>query len=98
MPRPKADSGGPRTELVSFRLTGAEAEQLDQQRGKATRSDWAREVLLARLRGKEDQASVALPPMPRVRVPGIDATGQDCPHPKARNMKGLCGACGTYVG
>ena len=22
----------------------------------------------------------------------------DCPHPKARVHKGLCGACGTYVG
>jgi hypothetical protein len=22
----------------------------------------------------------------------------DCPHPKARINKGLCGACGTYVG
>lgn len=23
---------------------------------------------------------------------------EDCPHPEARINKGLCGACGTYVG
>jgi hypothetical protein len=28
-----------------------------------------------------------------------DAPAQaDCPHPKARIVKGLCNACGTYVG
>jgi hypothetical protein len=26
------------------------------------------------------------------------AADGDCPHPKARINKGLCGACGTYVG
>jgi hypothetical protein len=24
--------------------------------------------------------------------------GKNCPHPRARINKGLCGACGTYVG
>ena len=28
----------------------------------------------------------------------LDATGQPCAHPKGRRSKGLCGACGTYVG
>jgi hypothetical protein len=33
---------------------------------------------------------------PNARIAlGVDP---DCPHPKARINKGLCGACGTYVG
>lgn len=28
----------------------------------------------------------------------LDPTGQPCVHPKGRRSKGLCGACGTYVG
>lgn len=27
-----------------------------------------------------------------------DQRESDCPHPKARIIKGLCNACGTYVG
>lgn len=43
-----------------------------------------------------------VPAAPRVRVPDApdaprDATGQPCPHPKPRVLKGLCGACGTNV-
>jgi hypothetical protein len=34
------------------------------------------------------------------RVPGRRAARRDdsCPHPPARRAKGLCMACGTYVG
>ena len=30
--------------------------------------------------------------------PPGSARSAGCPHPKARILKGLCGACGTYVG
>jgi hypothetical protein len=41
--------------------------------------------------------------MPAVSEPVNRFTGPrepsgGCPHPKARIHKGLCGACGTYVG
>jgi hypothetical protein len=35
-------------------------------------------------------------PNARIALSGRD--DPDCPHPKARINKGLCGACGTYVG
>lgn len=37
------------------------------------------------------------PPV-RDRGLALDATGQPCTHPKARVFKGLCRACGTFVG
>jgi hypothetical protein len=30
--------------------------------------------------------------------PATDATGEPCKHPPARRLRGLCGACGTFVG
>ena len=35
-------------------------------------------------------------PEPARKQPRPDASA--CPHPKARILKGLCNACGTYVG
>jgi len=31
-------------------------------------------------------------------LPAQPADDEECPHPKARINKGLCGNCGTYVG
>lgn len=35
---------------------------------------------------------------PRSRKAKAEPGAAECPHPKARRSKGLCGACGTFVG
>jgi hypothetical protein len=50
------------------------------------------EVITTGLRGY-----IGIAPPVRIERPAA-ATGQCPPHPKARVIKGLCGACGTHTG
>ena len=78
-----------------------------------TRSAWLQSLVAADLSGVTDGGSVhgislrVDPQMPR-GVAALVSPGRppvlmgrpsaaDCPHPKARVHKGLCGACGTNV-
>ena len=37
-------------------------------------------------------------PVPVLQPVSVGAEPRDCPHPKGRVLKGLCGACGQHVG
>lgn len=93
--RPKEPEGKRHT--ICTKLSDAELEVIETARGHVERSEWVRLTLLA-------QAERQIPPAGTVdREAGavrqnLAALRGDCPHPKARINKGLCGACGTYVG
>lgn len=67
---------------ICAKFSEAEAAQIDTARGLVTRSQWLRSAALAAGAIRRSRAA----------APG------DCPHPKARVIKGFCGACGTHVG
>lgn len=77
-----------------------------------SRSQWLEGLVMADLGLAEEPATfTARPARIRDEVPApkpakapaaggavpLDATGAPCAHPKARVLKGLCGACGTAV-
>lgn len=73
---------------ISAKFSEAEAAGIDAARGATSRGVWLREVALAALGGVSAPPGAADGPVPVVR----------CAHPKARVIKGLCGACGMNVG
>lgn len=108
MARPKTPDG--RRVAVSFKLTETEAELVDSLRGGTERSVWLREAAMVVAHAKRD-SGIPKPyrdpyadrrPRPARLTQGTDTDptedAGDCPHPKARVLKGLCNACGTYVG
>jgi hypothetical protein len=100
MSRPKTPAG--KRVTICIKVSEEDAAVIDQARGTRSRSDWGREALL-------EHAAPRRPvrPRPPTRVVTAAALAKEraqdrrepgCPHPKARIAKGLCNACGTYVG
>jgi len=82
---------------MSARFTDAEAELIDAARGIEDRNTWLRRAALVAVELQRAPAGCADRQAEAVRQNHAARLG-DCPHPKARVNKGLCGACGTYVG
>jgi hypothetical protein len=111
MSRPKSPDG--HRHHVNIKLSDAEAAAIDAVRGNLERGPWMRHAALSvasRNPGipepkRGQKAAVPAPqprfdpgsPPPQPKARPAAAQG-NCPHPKARINKGLCGACGTYVG
>lgn len=95
MPRPRSPEGKHVT--MSARFTEAEAELIDAARGIDDRNTWLRRAALVAVERQRPPAGGADREAQAVNENRRAAQG-DCPHPKARVNKGLCGACGTYVG
>ena len=95
MSRPKTPEG--KRVTICAKFSEAEAAQIDEARGMATRSQWLHSALLAAAERQRPPAGSIDRQAEAVRQNRRAANG-DCPHPKARINKGLCGACGTYVG
>jgi hypothetical protein len=98
---------------LHLRVQPEVAELIDACRGPATRNAYASMILERELSRRNDSAAAATraaasaPGKPTVTVteaelgPGIpwhEPPEADCHHPAARVIKGLCRACGTYVG
>ena len=88
---------------MAAKFSPAEVEAVDLARGDVSRSEWLRTVALAAA-----GQPVGKPPA-AARVPAGKPAGsppgrvpfrepEPCPHPKARVIKGFCGACGSHVG
>lgn len=100
MSRPKTPAG--KRVTICIKVSEQDAAVIDQARGARSRSDWGREALLehavprrpARPRSPARVVTAAALAKDRAQ----DQRESDCPHPKARIAKGLCNACGTYVG
>lgn len=89
MSRPKTPAG--KRVTICVKVSEQDAAAIDQARGARSRSDWGREALLEHARPRQRTR-----PQSPARVQ--DQREPECPHPKARIAKGLCNACGTYVG
>jgi hypothetical protein len=80
----------------------AAIEEKLERRGSTTPADRVAPPRARSRKPREDTAPAVTftapldSPNARIALTGRD--DQDCPHPKARINKGLCGACGTYVG
>jgi hypothetical protein len=95
MPRPKNPEGKHVT--MSGRFTEAEAAEIDAARGIEDRSVFVRRAVLAAVERQQPPAGSTDRQAEAVKQNHAARLG-DCPHPKARINKGLCCACGTYVG
>lgn len=93
--RPKEPDGKRHT--VCAKLSDAELEVIETARGGMERSEWIRLTLLAQAERSKPHAGSVDREAAAVRQ-NLAAIRGDCPHPPARINKGLCGACGTYVG
>jgi hypothetical protein len=93
--RPREPEG--KRVTVCAKFSESEAAVIDTARGAMTRSEWLRRAVLAQAARGRPPAGYAGRAAGAVRENHAAAKG-DCPHPKARINKGLCGACGTYVG
>jgi hypothetical protein len=94
MARPRTAEGKRITICAKF--SEAEAAQIDEARGMATRSQWLRSAVLAAAERQQPPTGHVDRQAHAVRQNRAAANG-DCPHPKARINKGLCGACGVSV-
>ena len=104
MSRPKTPEG--KRVTICARFSEAQAAEVDVARGTMSRSEWVR---LAALAAALRLAALAAALRQQMPAGSIDrqaevvrqnrrAANGPCLHPKARINKGLCGACGTYVG
>lgn len=93
--RPREPEGKRVTICAKFSET--EAAAIDTARGHMNRSEWLRLAALAQAARNRAPAGYADRAADAVRQNHAAAKG-DCPHPKARVNKGLCGACGHNVG
>jgi hypothetical protein len=90
MPR-QPDPDGKRITLA-LRVTTEKAAAIDDARGSLTRAAWLEQLVddaLSRKQEPDSGRSRKQEPVPR---------DGKCSHPTARRSKGLCMACGTYVG
>ena len=91
MPRPQDPEG--RRNTVCAKLSDSELRTVEIARGHMDRSEWVRGALLAAAErgqpreGYADRQSEAV-------AQNLAALEGDCPHPKARVIKGFCYACG----
>ena len=92
-------TSGARRVIFGIKLSEDEAADCDAKRGKASRSEWGRALLLAAaVPGKAHLSRPAPAPVAeRPKVSRTPAADIDCPHPKGRRLKGgtYCPACGT---
>ena len=95
MAKPRTPEG--KRVTMSAKFSEAQAAEIDTARGHMDRSEWLRLAALAAAERQRAPAGRVDRQVEAVRENRI-AAGSDCPHPKARINKGLCGACGTYVG
>ena len=93
--RPKEPEGKRHT--ICTKLSDSELEAIEAARGSTDRSEWVRLALLAAAERQQPFPGSADRQAGAVRE-NLAALKGDCPHPSARINKGLCGACGTYVG
>ena len=98
--RPKLPEG--KRVTISVKVSESEAAPIDAARGERDRSAWGRDAMLGAASSGRRVRRVFPPevmnaPVVMVLPDGVptDATGRPCAHPKARVIKGLCGACGT---
>jgi hypothetical protein len=89
MARPKTPQG--RRVTICAKVNEAEAAAIDLARGAEDLGTWLRRVALAAAERQQ-------PPGGHAERQNQAGAQGDCPHPKARITKGLCNACGTYVG
>ena len=95
MARPKTLQG--KRVTICIKVSEEQATLIDAARGIRDLSAWGRDALLAAAERQHPPAGHVDRQAQAVRQNRAAANG-DCPHPKARINKGLCGACGTYVG
>jgi hypothetical protein len=95
MARPKTPEG--KRVTICARFSEAQAAEIDAARGTMDRSAWVRLAALAAAERQRPPAGHVDRQAQAVRQNRAAANGP-CLHPKARINKGLCGACGTYVG
>jgi hypothetical protein len=95
MARPRTPEG--KRVTMGAKFSEAQAAEIDAARGVMNRSEWLRHAALAATERQRAPAAHTDRQVQAVRQNRTAANG-DCPHPKARINKGLCGACGTYVG
>ena len=82
--------------IFGIKLSEGEAAACDAKRGKVSRSEWGRALLLAAAVPGKAYLSRPAPVAERPKVSASRADG-DCPHPKGRRLKNgtYCPACGT---
>lgn len=95
MARTKTPDG--RRVHMNVKFSEAEAELIDAARGIEDRGTWLRRAALAAAERQRQPAGTIDRQAAAVRE-NLAAAQGDCPHPPARINKGLCSACGTYVG
>ena len=95
MSRPKTPEG--KRVTICAKFSDDEERVIDAARAAMSRSEWLRLAALAAAERQRPPAGSIDRAAEVVRQNRRAANG-DCPHPKARINKGLCGACGTYVG
>lgn len=82
---------------ICAKFSEAEEAVIDTARGDMNRSEWLRLAALAAAERQRTPAGHVDREAEAVRQ-NLAAAQGDCGHPKARRNKGLCGACGTYIG
>lgn len=95
MARPKSPEG--KRVTICAKFSEAQAAEIDAARGHADRSEWLRQAALAAAERQRMPAGRTDRQADAVRQ-NLAAADGNCPHPPKRVNKGLCGACGTYVG
>lgn len=103
--RPKSPEG--KRVTVCMKVSEQKAAAIDTARGERNRSEWLEQAADLMLGQRPlliedepppvaffDERDLAVIASYEDQVP-LDATGEPCAHPKARVIKGLCGACGT---
>jgi hypothetical protein len=95
MARPESPDG--KRVTICAKFSEAQAAAIDAARGHMMRSEWLRHAALAEAERQQAPAGHVDRQAEAVRQ-NLAAARGDCPHPKARVNKGLCGACGRNVG
>lgn len=95
MARPQTPDG--KRVTICAKFSEAEEVLIDTARGHMSRSEWLRLAALATADQERPPAGHMDRQAQAVRQ-NLAAAKGDCPHPKARVNKGLCGACGHNVG
>ncbi len=95
MARPESPDG--KRVTICAKFSEAQAAVIDTARGHMGRSEWLRLAALAAAEQQRPPAGHVDRQAEAVRQNHAAAAGE-CPHPKARVNKGLCGACGRNVG
>lgn len=95
MARPKSPDGKHVT--MSARFTQAEEAKIDTARGHEDRSTFVRSAVLAAMERAQTPAG-SVDRQAEAVTENLAAAAGGCPHHPRRVLKGLCAACGTYVG